>query len=161
MSFTFRKMTPADMDQAHAMVSDWDVVRQTSRWPWPPDRAFTEGRFLSNPSDNLMSIAVFDGDTLLGCGGLLDGEFGLMVARPHWRRGVGRAIAEHLIPPAFADGADVIRSEVWIDNPGSQALHAALGFTETGRTISDCRARGERVEAITYRLTRDAWEART
>lgn len=159
MTFIYRERIPPEaMDQAHAMVSDWDVVRMLGTWPWPSDRAYTEKR-LTEKVDGL-TVAVFDSDTLLGSGGLVEGRWGLMVARPHWRRGVGRAIAEFLFPRGFALGLDAVSAEVWADNQPSHRLHKVLGFVETGRNRKMQPARGHEVENVDYVLTRDAWEAR-
>lgn len=49
------------------------------------------------------------------------------------RRGAGRVLMEALIADAKARGMHVMVGGIDADNAGSIALHAALGFRETGR----------------------------
>ncbi|MFT3810632.1 MAG: GNAT family N-acetyltransferase [Micropepsaceae bacterium] len=49
------------------------------------------------------------------------------------RRGAGRALMEALVADARARRLHVMVGGIDADNAGSIALHAALGFTETGR----------------------------
>ncbi|HYZ62020.1 MAG TPA: GNAT family N-acetyltransferase [Acetobacteraceae bacterium] len=59
-----------------------------------------------------------------------------VVVAPHARgRGLARLLYADLIRHARAAGHDLLACEVNLDppNPASDALHAALGFTEAGR----------------------------
>ncbi|HTU68945.1 MAG TPA: GNAT family N-acetyltransferase [Candidatus Baltobacteraceae bacterium] len=61
-------------------------------------------------------------------------------------RGLGRALYEALIAKARADGHTVLCAEVYSDppNPGSDAFHAAMGFSEVGRAYVPDRGKSVR-----------------
>ena len=161
MSFTYRLVeTEEDFAQAHDMVSDWEVVRQLSHWPWPSDPDYTRTRLMGELPEGSIVTAVYDGATLVGTGGIVAGRWGLMVPRAHWRRGVATAIADYLFPRYFAGDATSLIADVWEDNAASRALHARLGFVETSRDHKPNLATGTEMPSVNYVLTRDAWEAR-
>jgi ribosomal protein S18 acetylase RimI-like enzyme len=57
---------------------------------------------------------------------------GLAVAPAFQRQGVGRALLEHVIAEARADGARKVTLRVLGHNTPAQALYKALGFVEEG-----------------------------
>ena len=72
---TLRRARPGDAAALHALASDFDVVKMTASWPWPPDRAFTKSR--AAPFDPALGMA---GVVLLG--GQLIGMMGALTAEP-------------------------------------------------------------------------------
>lgn len=63
-----------------------------------------------------------------------------IVVAPHARgRGLARRLYEHLIAATQHSGRPLVTCEVNLDppNPGSDAFHAALGFSEVGRGSPD------------------------
>lgn len=146
------------VDAAYAIVSDWEVVRQLSAWPWPPDRAYTAERLSASPAEGHLA-SLWESEALIGMGGIVEGRLGLMVGRQYWRRGAGWAICKHLIERAFAAGESRVRSDVWEDNATSHALHLRLGFRETGRDLKCNAARGGEMISVNYELALEEWKA--
>lgn len=60
-------------------------------------------------------------------------EHSLYVAPDRRGRGIGRALLSALIASARTSGKHVMVAGIAADNAASLALHARLGFTETGR----------------------------
>jgi len=95
---------PDDLEALHALASDFEVVKQTATWPWPPDRAFTETR--ARPFDPGLGLAgpVCAGDEIVGMMGVHDtgegAELGYMFARAHWGKGYATEIGRALIARA-------------------------------------------------------------
>lgn len=64
----------------------------------------------------------------------------IWVAPTARRRGVGRALVDHLAAVARAEGHGEIGSDALLDNRASHAAHAAWGFAETQRVVYFRRA---------------------
>ena len=60
---------------------------------------------------------------------------GIWVAPRARRRGVGRALIDHLMSLAKAEGRREICSDALLDNAASHAAHRAWGFGETERVV--------------------------
>jgi len=151
----------ADIEGLHALASDYEVVRQTETWPWPPDRAFTAKR--ARPLDPAVGIAgpVFAGDEIVGMMGVHDfgagagAEMGYMFAQPHWGKGYATEIGRALIARAFADyDWPAISACVFTDNPASGRVLEKLGFVEGAPCRGACAARGCALDTRTFRLDR-------
>lgn len=154
-----RPPRPEDIDGLHALASDWEVVKQTATWPWPPDRAFTATRAKPVAPARGMAGPVFAGDTLVGMMGVTvsdtGADLGYMFARAHWGKGFATEIGRALIARAFATydwGA--IEACVFDDNPASARVLLKLGFAETGPCAGVCAARGATLPTRTFRLVR-------
>ncbi|MCB1337458.1 MAG: GNAT family N-acetyltransferase [Maritimibacter sp.] len=156
---TLRRARPGDLDALHALASDWEVVKQTATWPWPPDRAFTATRSTPIPPEDGMGGPVFSGDALVGMIGVAmkEGktELGYMFAQPYWGRGYATEIGRALIAHAWATyDWPAIEACVFDDNRGSARVLEKLGFTETGPCTGACAARGAVLPTRTFRLPR-------
>ncbi len=127
-----------------ALAEDFDVVRHTGTWPWPPDPAVTLARCAEEAChDAARYVARADG-TLIGMVLVkAGGEFGYMLAARHWGQGyateMGRAAIDHF----FATGPwPRLKAVVFEDNPASVRVLAKLGFVEGPAGEGQCIARG-------------------
>lgn len=154
-----RRMRPGDVDGLHRLVSDWDVVKQTATWPWPPDRAFTATRLAPVPEADGMGGPVLLGDDLVGTMVAIAkhgiAEFGYMFVPEVWGRGyateMGRALIDHVW--ARFDWP-AIHADVLVDNPASARVLEKLGFAEGPRGLGPSAARGGALPIRTFRLLR-------
>ena len=143
-----RRAQPTDLDGFHAVVSDFEVVRMTSSWPWPADRAYTKTRCVPINASNGMAGPVFCKGKIVGIMGALsmydDGpELGYMFARAHWGQGFATEMARALLDHVWAQyDWDVIKASAYDDNPASVRVLDKLGFHEVEPTIGTCKARG-------------------
>jgi ribosomal protein S18 acetylase RimI-like enzyme len=56
----------------------------------------------------------------------------LFTAAEHRRRGIGRALAQHVLAAAARADASAVALRVAVDNPAARALYAGLGFVAWG-----------------------------
>lgn len=150
-----RRARGADLDAMHALMGDFEVVRQTASWPWPPDREFTRSRCEPvDPARGMAGPVLADGE-MIGIMGLIEGELGYMLARDHWGRGYATEMGRALIVHGWAryDWPD-IRADVFQGNPASGRVLEKLGFMEGAPGVGDCAARGGRFPTRTFRLAR-------
>ncbi len=154
-----RRTRAQDLDALHLLVSDWEVVKQTATWPWPPDRAFTATRAKPMPAELGMAGPVFAGEELVGMIGVnatdTGTELGYMFARAHWGRGYATEIGRALVAHVFATYHwPSIEACVFEENPASARVLVKLGFTPTGRCEGPSAARGLTLPTRTFRLAR-------
>ena len=143
----------------HALASDWDVVKQTATWPWPPDRAFTATRAKPMPAKVGLAGPVFQAEEMVGMMGVntteAGAELGYMFARSHWGRGYATEMGQALLRHAFATyDWPAIDACVFDDNPGSARVLEKLGFVATGACEGACAARNATLPTRTFRLDR-------
>lgn len=82
---------------------------------------------------------------------------GSWLGRAHQGKGYGKEMRAGMLHLAFEGlGALVAESEARTDNQPSISVSKALGYVENGSSFAVTR--GERVETIRFRLTREAWE---
>ena len=83
------------------------------------------------------------------------GGLGYWLGTEHWGQGFAREAAAAVVGHGFAqDRLQRFLSAHFIDNPASGRVLEKLGFRPFGRGNDWCLARGEKVEAIYYALTR-------
>jgi RimJ/RimL family protein N-acetyltransferase len=76
-------------------------------------------------------------------------DLGLMVARHHRRRGIGRALLEQAVEWARASGVEKLELHVFPHNEAAIRLYAAAGYRREGyRTRHYRRSDGSYVDAI-------------
>ncbi|MBS7538779.1 GNAT family N-acetyltransferase [Ancylobacter lacus] len=75
-------------------------------------------------------------------------EHSVYVAGAARGRGVGRALVEALLAPARALGKKVMIGGITAGNAASLALHARLGFVETGRLPGIGTKFGQRLDLV-------------
>lgn len=119
-----------------------------------------------NASETGRAYAIRDGEgRIIGDCGLKDvsvragtGEFGIIVAREHWRCGVGMEAARLVLDDAFAV-LERVTMTTTPGNDGAQALLEGLGAVLEGtqRGALPGRDGAGRVDLLMYGLERSAW----
>lgn len=152
---TLRRARPDDLDQLHALVSDFDVVGTTGTWPWPPDRAFTATRCAPGDAATGLSGPMFLGDRMIGSMACHDGDLGYLIARPFWGQGYASEMARALVAHVFAtyDWCE-LRAYVYDANPASARVLQKLGFTVTEHCDLPNAARGASLPGQRFILPR-------
>ena len=154
---SYRVLNADDFDDLHAIVSDWSVVRQLGRWPWPPQEGFTRGRCRPYAGNGFV-WAVCSDDRVIGTMAVTAGELGYMFHPDVHGQGVGTQAAQDAIAKAF-DEYDwpILYASVWDDNPASAALLRKCGFVhwQTHYTRSPTRLQSL---VHQYRLPRATWD---
>ncbi|WP_317054696.1 GNAT family N-acetyltransferase [Roseovarius rhodophyticola] len=151
----WRAATLADLDALHAIASEFEVVRQTSTWPWPADRDFTASRCQPMPRDEGLGGVVTSQGEVIGMMGLDHGKMGYMFAPAHWGKGYATELGHAAIDVIFAR-YDWSRIEacVFDDNPASGRVLEKLGFARVGPCEGPSAARGGVFPIINYALPR-------
>lgn len=67
-------------------------------------------------------------------------ELGIVVAKAHWGRGVGRKLMETLIHWGKSEGFRKMGLRVFAHNDRAIALYRTLGFVDEGRLVGDALA---------------------
>ncbi|GKY87920.1 GNAT family N-acetyltransferase [Sinisalibacter aestuarii] len=156
-----RRTRPEDLDGLHALASDFEVVKQTSSWPWPADRAYTATRAEPMAPEIGMGGPVFAGDVLVGMMGATSAggspELGYMFAPAHWGRGYATEMGRALIAHCWARyDWPAIAADVLADNPASARVLLKLGFVEGPAGTGPSAAQGGVFPTRTFRLVRPA-----
>lgn len=147
----------ADFDAYHALFSDWEVVKWTATWPWPPDPDFTRER-LSWPQPEAGFSAVILSDGLLaGSITVAGGELGYALSRGFWGKGLASEACAAMLDWAFASGHQRMTAGVFDGNHASVRLLKRLGFAVTGADPGHCRAQGCDLPGRAFALDRAAW----
>lgn len=151
---------PETVAPMHEIASDFDVVRMTPSWPWHADRAFTESRCGIIAEETGFVGAIWRGDRVIGGMGVIAGEMGYFLHREAWGKGYATEMAQAVIARAF-DRYDweEITAAAWVDNPASVRVLQKLGFENRPDSVEECAARGERVLARNFALTRVRYES--
>ncbi|WP_296427836.1 GNAT family N-acetyltransferase [Yoonia sp.] len=156
---TYRYLRPTDLDGLHALVSDWDIVRQLGSWPWPADRSFTARRCITYPGTGFI-WALMQDDKLIGTMGVTEGDLGYCLAPMAWGQGIATRLARLAINHAFRDPALLwINASVWHDNPGSLHVLEKLGFSHAADDTQHALARNTPTLCHHYQLTRIQWDS--
>jgi RimJ/RimL family protein N-acetyltransferase len=151
---TFRPLRSDDLDAFHAIVSQWDVVRQMGTFPWPPDRRFTARRCQPFTGKGFV-WAICDGARFLGKIGVTYGTMGYFLTPEAQGRGIMTRAVRQALDHGFAQyDWEQICASVWADNPGSAAVLRKAGFTHWQSAYERSVPRGLPVLAHYYRLTR-------
>ena len=152
----FRSLQSTDAGALHAIVSDWEVVRQLASYPWPPQRDFTATRAQPYPGHGFV-WGVFLAADLLGTVAVTDDVLGYMLHRDAWGQGYATEACRAAIAHGFAAGRDHLVAGVWADNAASLGVLTKLGFRITGHDVSLNSARGVEMAGHWLRLDRRDW----
>ena len=155
---SLRRMRESDFEAFHTMVSDYDVVKMTMSWPWPPEPAFTRMRMQTEEVKSGSALAIDAGGQFAGQIALVRGEIGYMLARPFWGRGIATWAAREMLVRGFANPeVNTIKAGTWEDNPASMAILRKCGFQKTGEAMVFCKPRGKEVNGPDFALSRADW----
>ncbi len=153
-----RRFRDDDFDAFHAMVSDFDVVKNTASWPHPADPEFTRMR-MNTPEARagLVNVVEVDGK-FAGTIGLVRGELGYTFAREFWGRGLATAVVAMKLADEFrTSDLDRIEAGAFADNPASRRVLEKNGFTRIWVEQHDSKSRGASCACNMFRLTRQDW----
>lgn len=158
MKILLRAFRESDFDAFHAIVSDFDVVKMTSSWPFPAEEEFTRMR-MNTPEAKSGVVKVIEVDgTLAGVVGIVNSDVGYHIGKDFWGRGIMTKalklrIAEEFLKPEV----DGIKACVWHDNPASGRVLEKAGFKRAFTCADYCKARETEIDAIHYKLSREDW----
>ena len=157
---TMRRCQPSDFEAMQDLVSDIDVVRMTSSWPYPADPKLTRSRCQPfDPKQGMVGVVLHEG-MLVGSMGLAqkpdeDPQLGYMFARAHWGKGYATEMGRALIDHCWTQyDWSLIRADAFADNPASAHVLEKLGFEELGSSTGHSVARGESHPLRNFQLLR-------
>ncbi len=154
----WRQPRASDVDAYMAFVSDYEVVKWTATWPHPAEREFVVSRCVPMAPELGFAGPVFAADEMVGGVGIIAGELGLFVAKPHWGNGYATEMARAAIARAFqTQDFDQIVATIWQANAASVRVLDKLGFAQTGTSRHACNAQDKEVDAIDFCLRRADW----
>jgi RimJ/RimL family protein N-acetyltransferase len=156
----WRSSVPDDLDDMHALFSDYEVVKWTSSWPYPSDRAFTASRCVPvDPDAGIVGPFMLD-RRMVGCMGIVKGEMGFCIARSDWGKGFATEMGRAVVARFFRDyDADMLRASAWVGNDASARVLEKLGFAQVGTSRQACKAQGKDMESRDFALSRTDWLA--
>lgn len=169
-SVRLRPLARADAAAIARLANDREVVRMTSRMPYPyrledaesfldflaaqPEGEAAEVAFAIEADGALAGVAGWKG----ACGESPP-EIGYWLGRSFWGRGVATAAATAALTRFFSEtAADAIAAVVRQDNPASARVLEKLGFRRTGDGVG-CGLRDPDQPTWLFALTRAEWEA--
>lgn len=153
-----RRPLASDLEAMFAIMSDPQAMRYWSTLPHA-DRAVTR-RWLDKMLERTANggedfIMVLEGEAIgtVGAGRLPD--FGFMLRRDFWGRGLATEASRAFIAYAFADTATThLHADVDPRNSASLSVLANLGFIETGRAENTFLLGDEWCHSVYLRLDR-------
>ena len=162
MDIKLRNFREDDFDAFQAIVSDYDVVKMTSSWPYPAEEDFTRMR-MNTPEAKagLVSVIEVDGQ-FAGTTGCVHGGLGYMLSPSFWGKGIMTRALMLKVDQCFTNSEiDELKACVWHDNPASARVLEKVGFKRAFTCSDYCKARDAEVEAIHFTLSRKDWEERS
>ena len=157
LDLKLRNFRDDDFNDFHAAMSNYDVVKMTGSWPWPPDPAFTRWR-MTTPQALAGQVQVIDLHGIyIGQVSVVNSELGYMIAKPHWGQGVASWAVKNMLQRVFDKGAETITAGVWADNPASIAVLSKYGFVKTAEAVEFCKPRGHDLLGYSFVLNRADW----
>ena len=166
-------MTPADVDDVHAWMSDPEIAR--FQIYEPRSRAevaerleqYREGTGLAEQGDRVQPAIVLDG-VVIGALYLklrdiddLTGEIGWSLHREHQGRGYAFEAASALIDVAFrVVGLHRMTAELDPRNAASSALCKRLGMREEGYLVENLMFKGDWADTGIFAILEREWNAK-
>lgn len=156
----------SDLSEIARFLSDYEVVKNLSRVPYPYDleagrawlAAADRGWHDPDQMEDLSAMITLDGN-LAGCISLkslqLNPEIGYWLGRDYWGRGLMSEAAGAMVSWFFANtGHDVLAGEAMADNAASLKVLTKAGFKVTGNAVCNSLSRGCGVPAIRTEIRR-------
>ena len=158
IELTYRDIRESDLEDLHAIVSHWAVVRQLGGWPWPADRDFTETRCRPYEGDGFV-WAICISDRLVGSIGVTNGDLGYMLSPDAHGQGIMSRATRRAVAEAFATtGLTHLTGSTWWDNPASYRVLQKLGFQHWQTRFIHAKARNMPTLVNNQRLERSHWD---
>jgi RimJ/RimL family protein N-acetyltransferase len=139
-----RRFTAADADRVHAILSNWNTARMLRMAAWPPDlggiRDWLAGHEAEWTAGTAFRFAVVLDGKVVGCVDVAGidgtrGDLGYWLDEAVWGRGLATEAGRAVVAFAFRDlGLEGLVSGHALDNLGSGAVLAKLGFRRTGES---------------------------
>ena len=158
--FTIRRATPADAAELVALAravgaeperwlitaSDWRGVSEERRYLRSIRRSPHAAVFVAEASEGIVARLSVARDPHPASAHVAD--LGLMVARSHRGRGIGRALLEQAADWARRVGVSKLELHVFPHNEPAIALYESFGFEREGYRRGHYRRAGELVDAV-------------
>jgi len=158
--FTIRRATPADAAELVALAravgaeperwlitaSDWRGVSEERRYLRSIRRSPHAAVFVAEASERIVARLSVARDPHPASAHVAD--LGLMVARSHRGRGIGRALLEQTADWARRVGVSKLELHVFPHNEPAIALYESFGFEREGYRRGHYRRAGELVDAV-------------
>jgi ribosomal-protein-alanine N-acetyltransferase len=153
-------MVAADFSVYQALMSDYEVVKMSLSYPWPPEPDYTRMRFEQANEPERFVKAITENGVFAGQIGLAHGEVWYLLAQAHWGKGIATWAVQQILALGFsALDLDKITAGTWHDNPASMRVLEKCGFRKTGEATLFCKPRGCDVSGPDYEITRYEWES--
>ncbi|NMM45271.1 GNAT family N-acetyltransferase [Rhodospirillaceae bacterium KN72] len=159
-----------DISEFLPLLGSWEVVRYTSRIPYPYSQADGEA-YVARVADawrrnGSLECALRDrkDGTFVGIAALTidddpaEAEIGYWIGLPFWGRGFATQASQALIRHGFtAMGLDRIVSTVVRENAASSHVLEKVGLNRTGEDETFFPARDKHYPVYRFELTREKW----
>jgi RimJ/RimL family protein N-acetyltransferase len=151
-----RPFRRSDATEFTRLAGDWAVASMTSDIPHPLTE--WQARAWLKPGRNEVRFAIELNGRLIGGAGYYrrrsgTAELGFWLGREWWGRGYATEATQAVLKHGFEAGRlPGFTSSHFVDNRASAGVLRKLGFEPNGRCRIICTARGQEVEAVTYRL---------
>jgi RimJ/RimL family protein N-acetyltransferase len=139
---TLRAPERRDAGRLAELANDYDIVRMTSRMPWPYRRQDAEGFVdrcqMRDPRRDATFVIDLDDEGVTGCIGLFTPpgepvEVGYWVGRSWWGRGLATEALKGALSWASREwGKRLVTAGHFADNPASAQVLIKAGFLYTG-----------------------------
>lgn len=147
-----RRALEEDLDAFHAIFGDEVAMRY---WSSPPHRDLETSRewlrsmIEAGPRESDDFVVTLDGKTIGKMGAYQLPEFGFLLAREHWGKGLAsEALAAFLDHRRNVAPGSYLNADVDPRNSGSLRLLKRHGFVETGRAEGTWTINGEVCDSI-------------
>jgi RimJ/RimL family protein N-acetyltransferase len=152
-----RRMTLADVPALHAIMRDAEAMRFWSTLPHESlgeTEAFVASTVAAVDAGTADDFAVTLSGVVIGKAGLWQGnELGILVARPHWGKGLATEAARKIIERAFARDRHEVVADVDPRNAACLRMLGRLGFRKTGEAKATYLIGQDWVDSVYLSLT--------